>query len=139
MCDCIDSKVDPKVCQHISTIKAKVLQMLNLDLVPHITAKDLFTNISDINNNENKEIVIDLWNIIDTKYSKDFFYADPSDNIPCDYIILMVFENTFYKLYLNRKFEKLIMKNKHFITDENSYAQITFHQNNEINISKVEI
>ena len=128
MCDCIDSIVDPNVCQHTSKFwtKSNLFRNLNLDTLPRITAKDLLANIKDVAKNNNEKVILHLWHKIPTSESKDFFYADSSDNVLCEYILLMEFEQTLYKLYPNREFESLIVKNINYITDAGCFMEIIF-------------
>ena len=126
MCECIDSFIDPAVCRHYVK-KSDILSNVKLETLPSIRAKDLLENVKNMIDDEDI-IIIDLWNKISTK--DILFYADPSDNMYCEYVIIMAFHDTLYKLLPNRELEMMIIDRINYITDENCYMRLHFSKNN---------
>lgn len=134
MCECIDRIVDPTMCHH--NAKNNLFRNLkkNLHTLPFVSAAELLDYIRD---NKESEIIINLLLYISTSESRDFFYADTWDNIPCEYIILMEYEETIYKLYPNQKLEKIISGKTSYISGNNCNMQISFLDNEEKILKKI--
>lgn len=130
MCDCIDSIVDRAICHHNPIDDA--LNKLKINTLPIIKSNDLFENIKDMIDANNDEIItINLYSYIPTNKSKDVFYRSTRDNIPCDYVFLIEYDKTLYKLYPNDEMERLISDKKNYISaDDHSYMRISFKKDN---------
>ena len=106
MCDCVDHILDQMICEH-NTMTLNIFKNFNYDSLPVIPGANFVKYMEEVKRNNN----INLLAKIPTSVSRDIFYGDRNHNIFGDYIILIAYEDTLYKVYPNDVLEKILCLN----------------------------